>query len=367
MKVRELEGVLDPIAPLRFAESWDNVGLLAGDRDAEVSRVLVTIDLTLGVLEEARRERASMVVAYHPVILKPVNRLASGHVLFEAIRDGIHVYCPHTALDAAEGGTNDVLGDVLGMTTRAPLRPVSAAGSGELKLVTFVPTTDADRVSDAMFRAGAGVIGAYESCSFRSQGQGTFFGGPEANPRVGEKGRLERVAETRVEMRVRKGVLAAVLEALRSTHPYEEPAFDLLTLEGAGRQEASKVGMGRIGTVTSIERSALIETIRGALGVSNLLVAGKTTGSVTKVATCAGAGGELLGEAIAKGAELYLTGELRHHYALMAVARGVTVVAALHSNSERITLTSYASKLRERAKGVEVLVSKVDRDPFSIV
>ncbi|MFO0678340.1 MAG: Nif3-like dinuclear metal center hexameric protein [Polyangiaceae bacterium] len=362
MNLREFEGALDRIAPLRFAESWDNVGLLAGDRAANVARVLVTIDLTSAVLDEAVAASCDTVVAYHPVILKPVHRLARGHVLFDAIRAGVAVYCPHTALDAAPGGTNDVLGDVLGMTERRPLR--SHPGfADEVKLVTFVPEADVEKVAAALGAAGAGVIGNYGACSFRTPGTGTFFGGEGANPVVGTRGTLERVPEIRLEMRAPKRKLDAVVAALRASHPYEEPAFDLLAIT----PHEPTSGMGRFGTIPEEPREALVERVLTGLGVASALVAGPRTGNVTRVATCAGAGGDLLGDAVAKGAEVYLTGELRHHDARVAEANGVTVIAALHSNSERAALGAYASAIRAGAPGVDVRVSTLDRDPFSIV
>ncbi len=225
--LRDLLPHLDALAPLSRAAHWDNVGLLAGDPAANVARVLVAIDLTKSVLAEAAAHVCELVVAYHPPLFRPVTRLAAGNVVFDAIRAGIALYSPHTALDAAAGGTNDVLADAVGMIDRVPLDPFEPKDDA-FKLVVFVPAANVDAVSRAMFAAGAGRIGAYSSCSFRAPGTGTFFGESGANPAVGVAGRLETVDELRVETLVPISRVEDVVRAMRASHPYEEPAFDLV-------------------------------------------------------------------------------------------------------------------------------------------
>jgi len=365
MRVGEIVGILEAWAPLAHAEPWDNVGLLAGDGDAEVTRVVATIDLTREVLDEAIAARAELIVAYHPPIFAGLKKVTRGGLAYDAIRSGVALYSPHTALDVAQGGTNDMLADVVGMRSRAPLRP-SAQKDAEYKLVTFVPVEAREAVSRALFDAGAGAIGRYTSCSFSAAGKGTFFGGEGARPAVGRAGHLEEVDELRLETVVPVARVDDVVRALRAAHPYQEPAFDLARIAPAPPADpASRPGMGRIGPIDPIDRAALIDRVKRGLGVAQVLVAGPISGTASRVAVCAGACGERFEDALAKGADVYVTGEMRHHDALAAVARGMTVVCALHSGSERPVLRRVVDRIAAAFPAVAAGVSRADRDPFA--
>ncbi|HEX3343054.1 MAG TPA: Nif3-like dinuclear metal center hexameric protein, partial [Polyangiaceae bacterium] len=296
MRVADLVGAMENIAPTRFAAPWDNVGLLVGDAEGPLSRVLLTIDCTRAVLAEARALGCEAVVAYHPPLFEAQKRFVAGSADFDAARGGVALFSPHTALDVAEGGTNDVLADILGMTARAPLRAAEGQGQGH-KLVTFVPADHVDAVSRALFAAGAGRIGQYSSCSFRSPGTGTFFGGEGTHPAVGEAGRLEEAAEVRLETVVPPQATGAVVGALRASHPYEEPAFDLVRLAAA----PSAWGLGRVGAVPTTTVGVLVDRVKAALGVDHVLLGGPVDRTVSRAAVCAGSGGELLGDAVAAG------------------------------------------------------------------
>jgi dinuclear metal center YbgI/SA1388 family protein len=352
---------MDVIAPTRYAESWDNVGLLAGDANQSVSTAMLTIDYTAEVAAEAKAAKCDLVLAYHPPIFAPIKRLTAGHPVFDAIQRGVAIYSPHTAWDVAPGGTNDFLADVLGVGQRSPLRK-GESKSTHHKLITFVPKDHADRVAEALFVAGAGEIGRYSSCSFRSPGTGTFFGEEGSNPTVGSSGKLENVAEIRLETVVPNSAMDSVVAALRAAHPYEEPAFDLNVLSPA----PTGLGQGRIGSIPATARAEVLARIKRELGLDHLLVAGPTQGEAKKVACSAGACGDLLNDAIAQKVDLYLTGEMRHHDALRAAAAGMTVVCTLHSNSERASLTRLRDRLRENLPGLTLHLSQADRDPFSI-
>lgn len=352
---------LEEIAPLGLAESWDNVGLLVGDPKQEVNRILLTIDYSPEVAKEAAEQRCDLVIAYHPPIFKALKRIVAGSGIFEAVRKGIAIYSPHTALDVAEGGTNDMLADVLGLTDRKPLRAAEGKGA-EYKLVVFVPIEVVDKVSTAMFEAGAGHIGNYSSCSFRSTGLGTFFGEKGSHPTLGQTGRLEHADEIRLETVVPVEKTEAVVSAMRGSHPYEEPAFDLIVLA----PKMADRGQGKIGGIPPTARRELFERIKRGLEIEHLLIAGPMEGEVKRGAVCAGSCGEFLENAIAGGAEVYLTGELRHHDAARAAAAGMTVVCTLHSNSERGVLKRLKKRIEEREGMVEILVSEKDRDPFLV-
>ena len=362
MKLRRIVEVLEQIAPTRLAERWDNVGLLAGDPDDEITRALITIDLTPPVIEEAMAVGAALVIAYHPPIFGKLVRVVAGSPLALALRNGIALYSPHTALDVVTGGTNDALADVLALGDRRPLR-ASARGERDVKLVTFMPTDAVERVSEALWSAGAGDIGRYSRCSFRSEGTGTFFGEAGAQPVVGEAGRLERAAEVRVEMVVPLARIEPVLAALRAAHPYEEVAFDLVRLAAP----PDGLGIGRVGTIAVTSRRALLDRIKVGLAIERVLVAGPLEGDARRVAVGAGSCGDLVDDAIAAGADLYLTGELSHHDADRAARAGMTVVCALHSHSERPVLPVLAAQLVKEIAELEVRVSERDRDPFLIL
>lgn len=362
MQLNDLLSILEDLAPTRYAEPWDNVGLLVGDPIQDIARLMLTIDYTPEVAAEAMHCACDVIIAYHPPIFEPLKRITSGSLIYDAIRRGVAIYSPHTALDIADGGTNDMLADALGLEQRQPLRPLPAK-SAQCKLVVFVPHDAADAVATALFNAGAGRIGNYSCCSFRSPGTGTFFGEEGAQPAVGQPQRLERVEELRLETVLPIDRLAPVISALRKAHPYEEPAFDLVEL--VARPEG--MGQGRIGAfATPKSREDLFGRIKRELGVNQLLIAGPTTGPVLTAAVCAGACGDCLNDALRQKADLYLTGEVRHHDALKAAQRGMTVVCALHSNSERAVLKRLARQLAERLPGLSVQLSKKDRDPFSI-
>lgn len=363
MELSRIVAQLERIAPTRDAESWDNVGLLAGDPRQDVSTALLTIDYTDEVARERESLGCELVIAYHPPIFHPIKRLTAGDLVFEAVRRGIAIYSPHTALDVAEGGTNDVLCDVLGVSRRWPLK-LSESKTAQYKLVTFVPEDAVEKVSHALFDAGAGRIGKYSACSFRSSGTGTFFGEEGTHPTVGQSGRMESAPEVRLETVVPIAKVATVVEALRKSHPYEEPAFDLNQLAAPPQG----IGIGRLGEFdVPLPRSQLLDRVKRGLEINHLLVAGPTEGAARRVAVCAGACGELLDQAIAEQAELYLTGEMRHHDAIKAARAGLTVVCTLHSNSERLALKRLKQRLEEGLPGLACHLSRSDRDPFAVL
>ncbi|HEX3771355.1 MAG TPA: Nif3-like dinuclear metal center hexameric protein [Polyangiaceae bacterium] len=360
MNVGDLVRAMEGIAPSRFAASWDNVGLLVGDRASPLRSVLLTIDCTAPVLDEARGGKASAVVAYHPPLFAPQKRFLAGSIAHDAARAGIAVYSPHTALDVAAGGTNDVIADAVGLTARAPLRPLDPVEAA-VKLVTFVPAEHLAKVSGAVFAAGAGRIGDYSSCGFRTPGTGTFFGEAGAAPVIGEAGRLEEAAELRFETVVPLPLVPEVVSALRASHPYEEPAFDLVRLAPA----PASAGMGRVGNVHQGPVASIVDAVKRGLGLDHVLVAGLVERNVSRVAVCAGSGGDLIDDAVASGAEVFLTGELRHHDALRATAAGLTVICTLHSASERAALVALEHRLSAELPGVTVTRSRLDHEPFA--
>jgi len=378
MKVSEVVRALELLAPPSLAADWDNIGLLVGDRAGRVTKLLLCVDLTEDVLAEAAGAKARMVMAYHPVIFKPVSRLTSDSapVVCEALRQGISVYSMHTALDAAPGGTNDVLADAMGLDARAPLEP--ADGGENCKVVAFCPPDEVSQVAEAAFAAGAGVVENYRECAFFSHGIGAFCGAAGTRPAVGQPGSHEVVEEVRLEVLAPRGRVADVCTAIRAAHGYEEPAIDVYPLadfpEGAGA--------GRIGRLKRpVTVGTLIARIKKAAGVSRAFLAarpaprgksrgrpGAGTGALVSTAACsAGSAGGLWRSAAKAGATFYLTGEMRHHDALAAANAGLTVMCLGHSNSERIALPRLAVRIKKVLPKLQVAVSRRDGGPFEVV
>lgn len=364
MKLSEICRTLAEFAPLELAQPWDNVGLIAGQRGAECSQVLLTIDLTAAVLDEAIAKGCDLIVAYHPPIFKPISRLDGDGagmegLLWRAIRHGIAIYSPHTALDAAQGGTNDVLADLCGAGEREPFEFV-AGGGEQAKVVVFVPPDAVEEVALAMSRAGAGVIGEYERCSFRLRGTGTFLGRQTTNPTVGEAGRFEHVEEIRLEMVAPKGALPAVIEAIGQTHPYEEPAYDIYPLTPPPRW-----GIGRRARLeTPLPLRALVERLVAHTPTTAPRIVGDREATIERVAVLVGAAGSIPLGLDLEASDCVVTGEIRHHDALSLLRHGTNAIALGHWASERPTLPHLAGRLTHRHPGLPVVVSEADRDPF---
>jgi dinuclear metal center YbgI/SA1388 family protein len=379
-----IAGLLDAmhaICPLALAESWDNVGLLLGAPDDPIrGPALVTLDLTHAVIDEADALGSSAVICYHPPIFEPLGRLASDHprqaLILRAARAGLSLVSPHTALDAAPGGLADWLADACldpGAPRPADRRALRAhaalAPTEEVKVVTFVPEASLDAVRQGLASAGAGLIGAYELCSFAIPGTGTFLARPGsgANPAVGEVGRFEAVPEHRLEMVCSRRALPLALATLRRLHPYEEPAIDVVPLEGKPRREA---GPGRrLLLDRPVTPAALAARLRAALGLPDIGLAtadGRDAGpAASTIGVCPGSGGDLWPVARAEGCEVYVTGEMKHHEVLAATMAGLSLILAGHTQTERGYLPTFARRLGEAMNAVTFRVSERDRDPVS--
>ena len=368
MKVSDVVDVLEHIAPPAWADQWDNVGLLVGDPAARVKRLLTCVDATAKVLAEAVDCKAQMIVAHHPVIFKNINRVtpSSAPVVYEAARRRIAIYCMHTNFDAAPHGTNDYLAQALSLNDVRPLEPT--VDSSNVKIVVFVPPSDLPAVAAAAFDAGAGHIGNYYDCAFFSHGIGAFCGGPGTAPAIGQPGRHETAEEMRIEAIAPRSRAEAVCQAIRRVHSYEMPAIDVYPVD----DYLSGTGNGRVGTLgKSMTVQTLIRRIKRAVGLKKVFVAhgqGKRAGRAVKTAACAaGACGTLYQAAIAAGADLYLTGEMKHHDLLDAIAAGLTVVCLGHGNSERMAMDALAEHLGDVFEGIEVAPAAADCDPLQIV
>lgn len=363
--VQALCDAMQRIAPTERAQEWDNVGLLAGDTQGALRRLLLCIDLTEAVLTEAVRTQTDAIVAYHPPVFRPLTSLkrrgsGTDALVFAAIEHRIALYSPHTALDAADGGTNDVLAALTGLIDVEPLEHAAPRTEPECKVVTFIPATHVESVAEAMFAVGAGRIGDYEKCSFRLPGQGTFLGSESTNPVIGQRGRWEVVEEVRLETIVRSSGLPGVLAALRRAHPYEEPAFDVYPLT-----VKPVAGIGRIGRPPkSTTLGRLARLLKEKTGAPCVQCVGSGNRPVNRVIVVAGSGGDLPFRAGLEPGDVVVTGELRHHDALALERHGAGAVALGHWQSERPVLAHLAARLRELLPGVKVSVSRADADVF---
>jgi dinuclear metal center YbgI/SA1388 family protein len=326
--------------------------------------MMLCIDLMPKVVDETIAAKAQMVMAYHPPIFKAVSRLVSPGPTPEAavhrcIAHGLAVYSVHTALDAADGGTNDCLARLCGIQRTEPLE-YTESGPMEYKLAVFVPAKELDRVSEAMFAAGAGRIGGYEKCSFRIPGTGTFYGTETTRPAVGQAGRLEFAEEIRLEAVCPASCLPAVIDAIRREHSYEEPAFDVYPLV-----KRPVAGIGRVGPLPkAIALGALARKLKRAAEAAGVSVVGDPARVVERAVIVVGAAGSLpLGFPLGPS-DVIVTGEIRHHDALAILRRDGSAVALSHWSSERPALKSLAARLRALLPGVEVLISTQDCEPF---
>jgi len=357
---------LEEVAPPGLAADWDNVGLLLGDRQARVKRVMTCLTVTPESAAEAVEAKAQLIVTHHPILFRPVKRLTTGNpegrMLLSLARAGVAVFSPHTAFDNTRGGINDAIAAKIGLIDVAPLR--RGEGPRSCKVVVFVPDKDLARVSDAMFDAGAGHIGEYSQCSFRLAGTGTFFGSDASNPTIGQKSRREDVSEWRLEVVCPESSVEAVVAAMRKAHSYEEPAYDVYPLRSA----APKLGEGRVGRLPAPQPLAgLARAVKTALRAGMVQTVGDAAAPVERVAIVCGAGGELLHDAIRARADVLLTGEMRFHDYLTAQAQKLALVLPGHYATERFGVEELATRLQGQWKDVEVWASQRERDPVAWV
>jgi dinuclear metal center YbgI/SA1388 family protein len=355
--VAQIAEAVDRIAPLALAEEWDNCGLQVGDPEAEVNRVLVALTPLPEVFEEAEEKGADFLLFHHPLVFDPLKTIDTssypGGLLARAIRNGHAVYAAHTSYDAAPAGVSVALARTLGLG--APLRVLSPRGALR-KLVVFVPEENVDAVAKALAEVGAGVIGDYTECTFRTRGTGTFRGGDETNPYLGEKGRLEEVVEVRIETVVPAHTVDRAVEAATAAHPYEEMALDVYPVEGS----PGGCGYGRLGTLPDrLTAGELREHVSESLGFPSRLVADPER-RIETVAALGGSGGSFISEAAASGAHAYVTGDVDYHDALLAQSLGLTVIDAGHAATELPSLEPLALRLAELVD-VPVEVSQVRR------
>jgi dinuclear metal center YbgI/SA1388 family protein len=368
-RVGDWMGVVHDRYPPANAASWDHVGLQVGDPAWPVERVLVTLDVTGAVVEEAADGPSTLVLAHHPLLFRPLASVtpstASGRTALLAARHQVAIAAAHTNLDVARdgAGTSDPVARVLGLEDVRPLT-TELRDHDRVKLITFVPPEAVDRVLDALAAAGAGRIGDYERCSFRVRGTGTFRPGADADPYSGTIGEDAAEEEDRLELEVPRRAVGQVVAALRSAHPYEEVAYDLVPLV-----TGADVGFGRVGNLPTPRTLAEVAaTIEAELPAPHLRYAGDPGREIRTVAAVGGAGDSLIGAAMAAGVDVYVTGDLRHHGTLDALELGLALIDAGHHATEAAAMPAWIERLtaagRDRGLDATVVASAVATVPW---
>ncbi|HDR50633.1 MAG TPA: Nif3-like dinuclear metal center hexameric protein [Mariniphaga anaerophila] len=360
LKVKEIVRFFETIAPLSLQESYDNAGLLVGNSEAEVASALVTIDVTEEVVDEAIKKKAGLILAHHPIVFLGLKKLTGKNyverTVMKAVKNDIAIYAAHTNLDAVTGGVNTKMCEKLGLKNCRILQPVS----GKLKkLVTFIPFDSVEKVRTAVFEAGAGHIGNYDYCGYNLEGTGSFRGGEETNPYVGEKGQVHYEKEIRFETIFPGWLQSKIVKALFEAHPYEEVAYDIYPLENTYK----KAGMGMVGELEEPlpekDFLGLLKKIFGSGCIKYTALKGR---NVNKVAVCGGAGSFLLNQAIAAGADIFVTGDFKYHQFFDAENK-IVIADIGHYESEQFTKELFYELLTKKFPKFAVRFSEVNTNP----
>ncbi len=369
-KIHDALTILDRLFPPVLADRNDPTGLQVGDVQVELKGISVALEATVETLHAASGNGSNLLVTHHPLIFRPISKLIdsdpTSRAVMEAVKLGLCVYSCHTNADWAASGLNDFIAEAVEVVHARPLE--MRFDHDLFKVVTFVPADHIDAVSQAMFQNGAGVIGDYENCSFRLNGEGTFLPGEGTDPYSGEIGRPAKEKEIRLEIPVKGHNLLKVVDAMIDAHPYEETAYDVYPL----RRMDSPHGVARIGDLkTPRSPRNLAATLKERLGLDTVTGIGPLDEKVTKVAICTGAGASLLPKIASMKSTVYITGDIRYHDARLAEQSGLAVLDIGHFGSEIHFIDLTADRLERELKeqSPPVAVHKIDREknPFILI
>ncbi len=362
MDTDSIGALLDEMVPISLAESWDNPGWQVRIPGQAVSGVLLTLDVTAGVAEEAARLGCNLLFAHHPLLFKPLKSLdlgaPTGSLVGQLVQKGISVWAAHTNLDVMPWGTSFALAEALGLSE---VRLLSRVDRPEYKIVVYVPPSHAEALKNAMAEAGAGRIGNYSHCFWQVLGTGQFRPEEGAHPYLGSVGGEEKVEEYRVEGVVPHTRLGAVLEGMRKAHPYEEIAYDLLPMAN----RVTPFGFGAVGTLPSPRPTGqLARDAASRLSSTVCQVAGDPKRTHQRVAVVGGSGSSFLGDVVKSGATLFITADVRYHDAQEAVARGLDLVILDHFATERPVLEAVQQRLEQRLPDLPVRIGTAPSSPY---
>ncbi len=370
VNVSDIIKILEEIAPLRLAEDWDNSGLQVGDKEQDVQKVVLALDPRLDVVEYACSVNADMLITHHPLIFRPLKSIdfstPAGRIIKMSMENRLAIYSAHTNFDSAGEGLNRILASRLGLKEVAVL---SKPNVKEMcKLVFYVPTEHKDKLLKVLFETTAGMIGDYTCCSFLNEGNATFKPGNTSQPFRGEAGKIENVGEVRIETIVAKSDVEKVVSHLMKQHPYETMAYDAYPLAGGPVSS----GLGRVGSLQkSVTLQMFSEHVKKVLGIDHVKIAGNKEMIVNRVALCTGSGGSLMNDFFASGADVYVSGDLHFHDALMVEEKGLGLVDAGHFASEIMIAESLTKTLHElcsaKKYSVEFIACPIEKDPFTLI
>ena len=360
MKIKEVIASLESYAPPALQEGYDNAGLITGNDDVECTGILVSLDATENVVSEAIEKKCNLVVSHHPIVFSGLKRITGKNyvqsAVIRAIKNDIALYAIHTNLDNVSNGVNGRIAGILGLQNISML----AAKENQLrKLYTFVPEVNADTVRQAIFDAGGGHIGNYNECSFNAEGFGTFRAGANADPYVGKPGELHKENEIKVEIIFPAWLESKIIRGLLSAHPYEEVAYDIIKLEN----RFSSVGSGMIGELNEpIEETALLTRLKEKFDLRIIRHTALLNKPVKRVALCGGAGSFLISSALASGADVYITSDVKYHE--FFDANDKMVIADIgHYESEQFTINLLQEFLEQKFPTFAVLKTEVNTNP----
>jgi dinuclear metal center YbgI/SA1388 family protein len=360
MKIKDVIACLETIAPLSLQEGYDNAGLITGDENTECTGILISLDATAAIVGEAREKGCNLLVSHHPIVFSGLKKITGKNyvqkAVINAIKNDIALYAIHTNLDNILSGVNGKIAELLGLKNLSVLAPKE----GQLKkLYTFVPVTDTDKVRQAIFDAGGGHIGNYNECSFNAEGFGTFKGGSNTDPYVGKPGELHRESEIRVEVIFPAWLEGRILKSLVAAHPYEEVAYDIIRLDN----RFSSIGSGVIGELKeAAAEKAFLRTLKEKFRLNIIRHTELLNRPVSKVAVCGGAGSFLISSALAAGADVFVTSDIKYHE--FFDANDKMVIADIgHYESEQFTINLLQEFLEQKFPTFAVLKTEVNTNP----
>ncbi len=358
--VKDIAHLIEQYAPLGLQENYDNAGLLIGNFDAEVKGVLICIDVIEDVISEAVNSGCNLIVSHHPLIFGSIKRVIGQNLVQRcivlALKNDIAIYAAHTNLDNAPNGVSFRMGSLLGLGNMKVLQPISG---GLCKLVTFVPKLNAYKVREALFEAGAGHIGNYDSCSFNCDGFGTFRALHDANPFVGSANDLHTEPETRIEVILPMHLKSKVIRALLATHPYEEVAYDIIPLQNDWKE----AGAGVTGELeTEISESEFLSKVKSVFNCGIIRHTNFTGRKVKKIAICGGSGISLLKNAMHENADLFITADVKYHDFFEAENR-IIIADIGHFESEQFTKQIFYEIISKKMPTFAVRISQTNTNP----
>ncbi|GAA3624452.1 Nif3-like dinuclear metal center hexameric protein [Flavivirga jejuensis] len=360
MIVQDVINHLEELAPLAYAESFDNVGLLVGNKNEKITGVLVTLDTLEAVVDEAIKEKCNLIVSFHPIIFKGLKKLTGKNyverVVMKAIKHDISIYSMHTALDNASQGVNDMICNQLELTKKRILIPQSETIK---KLTTYVPKDEAEQLRTALFNVGAGSIGNYNDCSFNVEGYGTYNGNENSNPTKGDKGKIHTEIETKITVTYAKHLESKVIKALFDSHSYEEVAYEITTLENKNQS----IGMGMIGELKQpMDASSFLNYVKNKMNTPCIRHSSFLNKPIKKIAVLGGSGSFAIQAAKASGADAFITADLKYHDFFTAENR-ILLADIGHYESEQFTKNLLVAYLTKKITNFAFVLSKTNTNP----